>query len=110
VAAVAIANAIDFFLNFTFAYAVVDGPRYDRWFVPRLAAAFGYLLLVLLLVDHFLPASYVNLGFDAASAMMKWLVALLALVPLFLVAERQLSLVTTFRGFVIARVGGVRAR
>jgi hypothetical protein len=42
--------------------------------------------------------------------MMKWLVALLALVPLFLVAERQLSLVTTFRGFVIARVGGVRAR
>jgi len=110
VAAVAIANAIDFFLNFSFAYAVVDGPRYDRWFVPRLAAAFGYLMLVLVLVDHFLPASYVNFGFDAASAMMKWLVALLALVPLFLVAERQLSLVTTFRGFVIARVGGVRAR
>jgi O-antigen/teichoic acid export membrane protein len=106
VAAVAIGNAIGFLVAFIFAYRVVDGPRVDRWFVPRLAGAFCYLMLVLVLIDRVLPTAPATLGLDTASAALKWLVALIALAPLFLIAERQLSLVRTFRVYLTARFGG----
>jgi O-antigen/teichoic acid export membrane protein len=107
VAAVAVGNAVGFFVNFLFAYAVVGGPRVDRWFSVRLAAAFGYLMLVLMLIDRFLPAWTAGLLLDAASSTVKWLVSLVLLLPLFLIAERELSLVSTMRAFVVARIGGV---
>jgi O-antigen/teichoic acid export membrane protein len=107
VAAVAVGNAVGFFVNFMFAYAVVDGPRVDRWFSARLVGAFTYLIATLVLVDHFMPGSNVSLWRDALLSSAKWLASLVVLIPLFLIAERQLSLVATLRAFVGARIGGV---
>lgn len=106
VAAIAVGNAIGFLVAFIFAYGVVDGPRIDRWFVLRLIGAFCYLMLVLVLIDRFLPASPTTLWLDAATSALKWVVALIALLPIFLIAERELQLVTTLRSLVTSRLGG----
>lgn len=106
VAAVAVGNAIGFFLNFMFAHSVVDGARVDRWLSARLLGAFAYLMLVLVGLDRLLSPGGGEWWRDAAASTAAWAAALCLLAPLFILAERQLSLIAGIRGFVVAKTRG----
>lgn len=106
VGAVALANLLGFFVNFLYAYAIAGGPRSDRWLWVKLLAAFAYLMVVLLVMDRVLPTWTDSLLRDFGSAFIKWGITLIVLLPLFVVAERNLSLLATFRSLLGARFGG----
>jgi O-antigen/teichoic acid export membrane protein len=105
VASLAVANAIAFLANFEYAYRIVGGPKVDRWFSARLVGVFTYLMFVLVATDHAIPLWGHSLWKDALSAAAKWALALAFLAPVFLLAERQLSLRRSLLAFLGTRHG-----
>jgi hypothetical protein len=55
------------------------------------------LVAVVLVVDHWIPSSNSTWLLALQFAIVKWLLALILLLPLFLVAERNLELLSTIR-------------
>ena len=100
VAGLSIANLIGLVVILAYASYHANGPRTKHWLVPSLLAAFFYLILVVLVVDHWIPASHSTWLIDLQFAFLKWLFALIFLLPLFWVAERNLDLLSTTRALL----------
>jgi O-antigen/teichoic acid export membrane protein len=97
VATLSLANIASFLIAFAYAYWLANGPRSDRWFIPKLIGAYAYLVTVVLTIDHVLAPTTSSWWFDALFALGKWALALVLLMPVFAVAERQLGLMAAIR-------------
>ena len=100
VAGLSIANLIGLVIILAYASYHANSRRTKNWFVPSLLAAFFYLLLVVIVVDYSIPASHSTWLIDLQFAFLKWLLALILLLPLFWVAERNLDLLSTTRALL----------
>jgi O-antigen/teichoic acid export membrane protein len=103
VLAVSLANMCSFLLSFASAHALAQGSTADRWFVLKVVGAFLYLVIDLVLVDRLAFASQGLWWVDVLQGLARCGVALVVLAPLFVVAERNLSLLSAFRRLTLPR-------
>ena len=95
VTGISVAYFLAFMLAFQYAIHHAKGPRSDRWLGLMMTGAFLYLAVIVVLVDGFVAASHGSWQIDLTVAFGKWLLCILLLVPVFIVAERQLELLST---------------
>ena len=95
VAGLSLANLLGLVIILAYATYHTNNPRSKHWLVPSLLAAFFYLVVVVLAVDHYFPSSHSTWLLALQFAFVKWLLALILLLPLFVVAERNLDLLST---------------
>lgn len=100
VACLSLANLLGLVIILIYASHHTNSPQSDHWLVPALLGAFIYLIVVALVVDHWVPASHATWQRDLQVACGKWLLALVMLLPLFVVAERNLGLFSTAEGLL----------
>jgi len=98
VACLSIANLLNLLVILIYAILHTEGSHSDRWITLAILGAFLYLVTVTLVVDHWIASSHVSLLFDMQVAFCKWLFALFLMLPLFLIAERKLGLLTSIGG------------
>jgi O-antigen/teichoic acid export membrane protein len=97
VAGLSLANLLGLVIILSYASYHINSHRLKHWLVYSLFGAFFYLVAVVLVVDHWIPSSNSTWLLALQFAIVKWLLALILLLPLFLVAERNLELLSTIR-------------
>jgi O-antigen/teichoic acid export membrane protein len=100
VAGLSLANLLGLMIILSYASYHTYGTRSKNWLVFSLLGAFLYLVTVLLVVDHWIPSSNSTWLLAIQFAIVKWLLSLVLLLPLFLVAERNLDLLATIRSLL----------
>ena len=100
IAGLSLANLLGLVIILSYASHHTNSPRSNHWLVSSLLAAFFYLVTVVLVVDHWMPSSNSTWLLALQFAFVKWLFALILLLPLFLVAERNLDLLSTTRALL----------
>jgi len=100
--AIAIGNFIGFIVNYLVAHNYI---KRDRTLHPlgfKMLLAFLYVFATIVVIDIMIPVPTSTAG-DFVISFLKWIVSLIIMLPLFVVAERNLSLVATFKSLFFAR-------
>ncbi len=100
IAGLSVANLLGLMIILIYAGYHTNSPRLNHWLVPSLLAAFFYLVVVVLAVDHWIPELHSTWLVALQFAFIKWLLALILLSPLFFIAERNLGLLSTTRALL----------
>jgi len=104
--AVTFANTLGFFIGFFYAFSLIGNPRSERWLWAKLLGTFTYLMLSLIVIDQALPTWGDSLLRDFGMAFAKLAISLITFLPLFLIAEHNLSIVQTIRILILSRLSG----
>lgn len=100
VASLSIANLLGFVILLLHANHYAKGTRSDCRLISAVLCAFLYLVAVTLAVDHWVPASHGTWQLDLLVASGKWFLVMVLLLPLFIVAESKLGLLSAAGGLI----------
>lgn len=104
--AVAIGNLLGFFVNYFAAHIILNRNSDVLKLCIKILLAFLYIFVLLLVIDTYIPFKNLSFMQDLGGALLKWLISLTAMLPLFAIAERDLSLLQTVHHIIASRLSG----
>lgn len=103
--AIALGNILGFVVNYVASYILLNKKSSILKLLLKIILAFAYLFFIMYIIDTVIAFKFVSFVSKVGESLFKWILSLITLMPLFIIAERNLSLLSTLRHLMSSRLG-----